>query len=164
MFKQAQSRNGLDACRRFPRIIDSGLHPRREELRSEAQLMHAKRMKDLESVAPSIADFDAKNKECKDAGGTSFDQDDEMSSDVLAMLPTKLREDHPSTAARKDTCIEFRDMVLAQTSTILFNRCRGGDAHHVACTGAASHDVNQEESNDNSDGDSFPMNVSITSD
>ena len=49
-----------------------------------------------------------------------------MKSDLLAILPAKLREDHLLTAAGRESYLEFRDLVLTQTSRILFNRRSGG--------------------------------------
>ena len=108
------------------RIIDSGLPLRLEELRGEVRMVHTRPMKDLESVAAGIAEFEAKIKEYKEAGGNGFDGDHEMKSDLLAILPAKLREDHLLTAAGRESYLEFRDLVLTQTSRILFNRRRGG--------------------------------------
>ena len=126
IFRSAEDLNGLDAWRRVVRIIDSGLPLRLEELRGEVRMLHTRPMKDLEQVAAGIAEFEAKIKEYKQAGGTGFDGDHEMKSDLLAILPPKLREDHLLTAAGKDSYLEFRDLVLTQTSRILFNRRRGG--------------------------------------
>ena len=49
-----------------------------------------------------------------------------MKSDLLAILPAKLREDHLLTAAGRESHLKFRDLVLTQTSRIIFNRRRGG--------------------------------------
>ena len=126
ILRSAEDLNGLDAWRRVVRIIDSGLPLRLEELRGEVRMLHTRPMKDLEHVAAGIAEFEAKIKEYKEAGGNGFDGDHEMKSDLLAILPAKLREDHLLTAAGRESYLEFRDLVLTQTSRILFNRRRGG--------------------------------------
>ena len=126
IFRSAEDLNGIDAWRRVVRIIDSGLPLRLEELRGEVRMLHTRPMKDLEQVAAGVAEFEAKIKEYRQAGGKGFDGDHEMKSDLLAILPPKLREDHLLTAAGKESYIEFRDLVLMQTSRILFNRRRGG--------------------------------------
>ena len=63
IFRSAEGLNGLDAWRRLVRIIDSGFPLRLEELRGEVRMLHTPRMKDLESVAAGIAEFEAKMKE-----------------------------------------------------------------------------------------------------
>ena len=78
IFKSAEDLNGLDAWRRVVRIIDCGLPLRLEELRGEVRMLHTRPMKDLEQVAAGIAEFEAKIKEYKEAGGTGFDGDHEM--------------------------------------------------------------------------------------
>ena len=98
IFRSAEDLNGLDAWRRVVRIIDSGLPLRLEELRGEVRMLHTRPMKDLEQVAAGIAEFEAKIKEYNPAGGVGFNGDHEMKSDLLAILPAKLREDHLLTA------------------------------------------------------------------
>ena len=133
IFRSAEDLNGLDAWRRVVRIIDSGLPLRLEELRGEVRMLHTRPMKDLEQVAAGIAEFEAKIKEYNQAGGVGFNGDHEMKSDLLAILPAKLREDHFLTATGGESYLEFRNLVLTQTSRILFNRRRGagGGVHGV---------------------------------
>ena len=126
MFKRAKKLNGLDAWRRVIRVIDKGLPLRLEELRAEVRVLHTKKIKDLESVATGIAEFEAKIAEYTDAGGTGFGGDSEMKSDLLAILPERLREDLLWNASEPRPYIEFRDMVSTQAARILFNRRRAG--------------------------------------
>ncbi len=126
MFKQAEMLNGLDGWRRVVRVIDNGLPLQLEQLRGEVRLLHTRPIKDLDSVATGIAEFEAKLKEYKEAGGTGFDKDQEMKSDLLSILPARLREDLLWNASGKESYIEFRDMVITQTARILFDRRRGG--------------------------------------
>ena len=72
------------------------------------------------------AEFEAKFNEYKEAGGTGFDKDQEKKSDLLAILPARLREDLLWNASGKESYVEFRDMILTQSARILFNRKRGG--------------------------------------
>ena len=128
MFKQAEMCNGLDGWRRIVRLIDNGLPLQLEQLRGEVRMLHTRPIKDLESIQTGIAEFEAKLKEYKEAGGTGFDKDQEKKSDLLAILPSRLREDAgvASSASGKEPYIEFRDMILTQSARILFNRKRGG--------------------------------------
>ena len=115
------------------RIIDSGLPLRLEELRGEVRMLHTRLMKDLEQVAAGIAEFEAKIKEYNQAGGVGFNGDHEMKSDLLAILPAKLREDHLLSATGGESYLAFRKLVLTHTSRIFFNRRRGagGGVHGV---------------------------------
>ena len=55
-----------------------------------------------------------------------------MMSDLLAILLAKLREEYLVTAAGRESYLEFRDLILTQTSRILFSRRRGcGGLHRV---------------------------------
>ncbi len=127
MFKQADMLNGLDAWRRVVRIIDNGLPLRLEELRGEVRLLHTKPIKDLESVATGIAEFEEKIREYREAGGTGFVTDNEMKSDLVAILPARLREDllWQATDPSQDF-MAFRDHVTTTAARILSNRRRGG--------------------------------------
>ena len=60
--------------------------------------------------------------------GNGFGGDHQIKSDLLAIFPAKLREDHLLTAVGRESYLEFRDLVLTQTSYIFFNSRRGGGA------------------------------------
>ncbi len=126
MFKQSDMLSGLGAWRRVARLIDNGIPLRLEELRGEVRLLHTKPIKDLESVATGIAEFEEKIREYREAGGTGFVSDAEMKSDFLAILPARLREDLLWHASDPGDFLAFRDMVTTQAARILFNRRRGG--------------------------------------
>ena len=126
MFKQPDMLNGLDAWRRVARLIDNGIPLRLEELRGEVRLLHTKPIKDLESVATGIAEFEEKIREYREAGGTGFVSDAEMKSDLLAIFPARLREYLLWHASDPGGFLAFRDMVTTQAARILFNRRRGG--------------------------------------
>ena len=148
MFKQAEMLNGLDSWRRIVRVIDNGLPLQLEQLRGEVRMLHTRPIKDLESVATGIAEFDAKLKEYSDAGGTGFDKDNEKKSDLLAILPARLREDLLWNASGKETYIAFRDMVLVQSARILFDRNRSKPGVHAVDEYRAHDGDNNDEHHD----------------
>ncbi len=127
MFKRAESLNGLDAWRRMARYIDHGRAIRLETLRREVKTLHLNPIKNLESVEEGIANFENTIHEYEQAGGTPF-QDLELKSDLLAILPSDLRENLLWQATDDDpdkgTFPRFRDMVLTQAAKILMNRRR----------------------------------------
>ena len=53
-----------------------------------------KKIKDLDSVITGVAEYEAKIKEYMEAGGVGYNDDAIKRSDLAAILPTKLREDH----------------------------------------------------------------------
>ncbi len=144
MFNQAEELNGLDAWRRIVRIIDHGLPLKLEELRQEVRVIHTKPIKDLESVPVGIAEFEAKIKEYSDAGGKGFNSNDEMKSDLLAILPYKLREDLLWSAQDPRDYQQFRDMVISQAAKTLFNRRRGGGMNAIDHGHGAASDSGEE--------------------
>ena len=64
MFKQEDLLNGLDAWRQVARVIDNGIPLRLQEVRGARR--------GPESIATGIAEFEAKTKENREAGGLGF--------------------------------------------------------------------------------------------
>jgi len=93
MFKEADKTNGLDAWRRVVRVIDSGSVHHLEDLREICRTIHLKPIKDVESLATGIVEYEAKIRAYKDAGGIGYSSSDEMKSDLKRILPSKLREE-----------------------------------------------------------------------
>ncbi len=126
-YNRAEELNGLDAWRTIVRVIDNGLQQRLEDLRDEVRVIHTKRIKDLETVAIGVADFEKLLSEYVLAGGPGYDGDDIWKSDLRRILPQKLREDH--TILNLDPKISyaaFRGHVSAQTRTLIHLRRQAG--------------------------------------
>ena len=123
IFKRADSLNGLDAWRRIIRHIDHGRSIRLEALRTEVRSLHLKPIKNLESVALGIAEFENKITEYVEAGGRKPD-DKEMKDDLLALLPGDLRENLLWHATDPGDFATFRNMVQAQAAKVLLDRRR----------------------------------------
>ena len=131
MVKAATVFNGLDAWRRVIRIIDNGLPHQLEDLRSEVRTIHLRPMKDIENVHTGIAEFDDTLRRYHEAGGTGWRDAAELKSDLMAILPLKMKEDPLVLQAKLSgaTYHEFANMVRAQASQLIFNRrpaARGG--------------------------------------
>ena len=92
-FASVEQLNGLDAWRQAVRQIDHGMDIRLEELRREIRVIHLKPIKDLESTRNGVTEFEAKMSEFVEAGGEGFSNEQGQKSDLLAILPSKLRED-----------------------------------------------------------------------
>ena len=124
MVKAAAVFNGLDAWRRVIRMIDNGLPHQLEDLRNEVRTIHLRSMKDVENVRPGIAEFDDTLRRYHEAGGTGWRDASELKSDLMAILPAKMREDPLVLQAKISgaTYPEFANMVRAQASQIIFNR------------------------------------------
>ncbi len=122
IFKRAETLNGLDAWRRVTRHIDHGRSIRLEALRREVKTMHLRPMRNLDGVEEGIAEFENLLKECGDAGGTPFGEE-EKKADLLAILPSEIKEHllWHATDISKDFAA-FRDIVLTQTAKILMTR------------------------------------------
>ena len=120
-FKRAATLNGLDAWRRMARYIDHGRGIRLETLRREVKMLHMKPIRNLEGVEQGIIEFENTMIEYAQAGGTTI-SDDEMKSDLLAILPLELRETLLWKAQDGESFQKFRDHVILQTSKILMNR------------------------------------------
>ena len=123
MFKRARPLNGVDAWRRLVRYIDHGRTIRCETLRSELRTIHLRPIKNLESLAVGIAEFENKHAEYFEAGGPEA-QPDEKKADLLAILPEQLRENLLWRATDPGPYEAFRDMVQAQAAKVLLNRRR----------------------------------------
>ena len=122
-FKRAPSLNGLDAWRRMARFIDHGRGIRLETLRREVKMLHMRPIKNLEGVEQGITEFENTLIEYAQAGGTVMSED-EMKSDLLAILPLEIRETLMWKAQEEGPFQKFRDHVILQTSKILMNRQR----------------------------------------
>ncbi len=122
-FKRASTLNGLDAWRRMARYIDHGRGIRLETLRREAKMLHMRPIKNLDGVEQGITEFENTLIEYAQAGGTAM-SDEEMKSDLLAILPLELRETLLWRAQEEGSFSKFRDHVILQTSKILMNRQR----------------------------------------
>ncbi len=124
IFKRSEILNGADAWRRIVRFIDHGRSIRLEHLRREVKTMHLKPIKDIEGVEEGIAEFENTLMEYEQAGGTA-NTDDEKKSDLLAILPSSLRENLLWQASDGGSFQKFRDMVLNQAAKVILNRKRG---------------------------------------
>ena len=124
IFKGAEPLNGLDAWRRIVRYIDHGKEIRLGELRDDVKRAHIKPMRELDEVETGIAAFDNLLREYHDAGGTEF-KDAEKKSDLLRILPEKIRE-HLIWHSTDDLISyeKFRGMILHQTGKIMQTRKR----------------------------------------
>ena len=81
-------------------------------------------IKSLEAVTIGIAEFENTLLDCVDAGGIQPGQD-EMKSDLNAILPPNLSEQLATRIADSQYCYQaFRDFVLNRTALILMNRNR----------------------------------------
>ncbi len=121
MFKGADSLNGLDAWRRLARYVDHGRAMRLETLRREVKLIHLKPIPSLEKVEEGVAEFENVLNEYIQVGGTPISAE-EKKSDLLAVLPTELRETLLWRATDEGSFESFRDMVLTQCGKVLMNR------------------------------------------
>ena len=126
MFKRSPMLNGLGAWRRIVRMIDSSLPLKLEQLRDQVRMIHTKPIEALESIATGAAEFETKLEEYGAAGGTGYESDSIRKSDLLAVLPHKLREDLLWNSTGSETCEGFRDTVLAQGARIFSLRKKGG--------------------------------------
>ena len=124
MVKAATVFNGLDAWRRVIRMIDNGLPHQLEDLRNEVRTIHLRPMKDVENVHTGIAEFDDTLRRYHEAGGTGWRDASELKSDLMAILPAKMREDPLVLQAKISGASyqEFANMVRAQASQIISNR------------------------------------------
>ena len=112
IFSGANPLSGIDAWRRIVLHIEYGKESRLEDLRDEVKRAYGKPMKDLEDVKTGVAAYDNLLKEYTDAGGSS-PSDQEKKTDLVRILPDKIREhliwhatDHTIPYSR------FRDMIL----------------------------------------------------
>ncbi len=121
LFKRAEMLNGLDAWRRMVRHIDHGRPIQLESLRREVKTLHLKPIKDLEHIEEGIAEFENTILKYTQAGGTPF-QDQELKSDLLAILPAKIRENLLWQSQDEGDFEKIRDIVLTQTQKILQNQ------------------------------------------
>ena len=119
VYKGAEDLNGFDAWRRLIRYITHGAGIRLEMMRTEMKHSYAKPIKNIESVAIGIAEFELRHKEYADAGGTSLPSDDEKKSDLLNILPGELRESLLWRASDPGDFARFRDMVRGQAARSL---------------------------------------------
>ncbi len=123
MFLGADMLNGLDAWRILVRYINHGKGIRLETLRREVKVLHLKPITSLDKVEEGVAEFENVMNEYVKAGGTA-PGNEEMKSDLLAVLPTDLREALLWKASDEGPFYKFRDMVLTQAAKILMNRRR----------------------------------------
>ncbi len=121
MFKRADTLNGLDAWRILVRYIDHGRSIRLETLRREVKMLHMKPISSLEKVEEGIAEWENVLNEYLLAGGTA-QEDSELKSDLLAVLPGELRETLLWRSTDESSFQIFRDHVLTQSAKILMNR------------------------------------------
>ncbi len=122
IFKGAETLRGFDAWRRITRYIDHGRSIRLEELRRTVRTMHMRPMKGLEHVEEGIAEFENLLRDYEDAGGTPF-AEEEKKADLLAILPSELREHLLWYVTDKGkTFAQFRDIVRTQTGQVLMTR------------------------------------------
>ena len=123
LFKRADILNGLDAWRRIVRQIDQGREIKLDGLRQEVKTLHMKPIKGVENVEEGIAAFENTILAYTQAGGTPL-QDRELKSDLLAILPSEIREPLLWHATDGGSFENFRDTVLVQSAKVLNNRRR----------------------------------------
>jgi hypothetical protein len=151
MFEEAGDLNGLDGWRRVVRTIDVNLPQRLEELRIEVRGLTSKNIKDLEQTPAGIAHFQATLKEFKEAGGLGYTSSPEMKSDLLSILPGKIREDQSILRDALNIAVDFesfKSTVVAYAARLLFERRRGGGGFHTVepeRPAAAAEPENDEE-------------------
>ena len=123
IFRGAEDLQGIDAWRRIIRYIDHGKSIKLEQMRREMKTQHLKPIKNMESVAIGIAEFEFRLKEYAEIGGTMPD-DEEKKSDLLNILPGALRESLLWRATDPGPYIRFRDMVRSQAARSLLQQQR----------------------------------------
>ena len=144
IFKGADDLQGIDAWRRIVRYIDHGKSIKLEQMRREMKTQHLKPIKNMESVAIGIAEFELRLKEYAEIGGTIPD-DDEKKSDLLNILPGALRESLLWRATDPGPYARFRDMVRSQAARSLLQQQRL-PLHRVE-ESSPTHDEPEEELN-----------------
>ena len=128
--------NGLDAWRRMTRYIDHDRDIRRETLRREVKMLHARPIKSLEAVEMGVAEFENTMAEDHRAGGTRA-TDQEMKDDLLHILLSEFREALVWNSRGCGLFHVFRDMVTTQAVKVLMNRHKL-PIHHVDGEGGLS--------------------------
>ena len=144
MFKRAETLNGLDAWRRMARFVDNGRAIRLETLRREVKTMHLRPIKNLEAVNEGIAEFENLIAEYEQAGGTPF-QDLELKADLLAIIPSELRENLLRQASDSEPFSKFRDMVINQAAKVMLNR-KKLPIHNIDAEPARTRDAPADDS------------------
>ena len=123
MFRGSDDLQGIDAWRSIVRYIDHGKSIQLEQMRREMKTQHLKPIKNLESVAIGIAEFELRLKEYAELGG-AMPSDEEKKSDLLNILPGALRESLLWRATDPGPYIRFRDMVRSQAARSLLQQQR----------------------------------------
>ena len=118
IFSRAGDLRGIDAWRKIIRYIDRGKSIKLEQMRREMKTQHMKPIKNMESVAIGIGEFELRLKEYAEIGGTMPD-DEEKKSDLLNILPGALRESLLWRATDPGPYTRFRDMVRSQAARSL---------------------------------------------
>ena len=122
IFKGADTLRGFDAWRRIARYIDHGRSVRLEELRRSVRTMHLRPIRALDHIEEGIAEFENLLRDYEEAGGSPF-APEEKKADLLAILPTELREHLLWYVTDKTKTFEqFRDHVRSQTAQVLMTR------------------------------------------
>ena len=91
IFRGADNLQGIDALRGIICYIDHGKSIQLEQTRSEMETLHLRTIKNMESVANGIAEFELRLNECGEICHTIPDDEDKQ-SDFFNMLPAALRE------------------------------------------------------------------------
>ena len=123
VFKGALDLQGLDAWRRILRYISHGHGIQLEQMRTDMKTVHLRPIKNLETVAIGIAEFELRLKEYGELGGTLPDEQ-EKKTDLLNILPAALRENLLWRATDPGPYIRFRDMVRSQAARSLMMQRR----------------------------------------
>ena len=117
-----EAMNGLEAWRRLIRHIDWGASIHLEELRTAVRHITLKPIRKLEEVAVGVLEFERAHKKYKDAGG-ALPQEQEMKSDLLAILPPEMREHLLLRSTDEQiTFIQFKDFIVTQSARIMVAR------------------------------------------
>ena len=119
-----EAMNGVEAWRRLVRHIDWGSAIHLDEMRTAVRHITLKSIKRLDDVAVGVLEFEKVLKRYSDAGGT-LPPEAELKSDLLAILPTEMREHLLLRSTDEQiSFLQFKDFIVTQSARILVARGR----------------------------------------